>query len=271
MEGIILAIVLVLITVGTTLVTFVGPWTLPMLASNWGSIDLMMIVTTLVTFIAFIAVNGVMAYFIFRYRHRADQKAAYLVDDHRLEKILIVITSIGIVALLAPGLFVYSSLINPPSDAHTVEVVSQQWQWGYRYPGADGKLGRTNIRLVSAKNPLGVDVKDPASQDDVLITPSPSSQLHLPIDKPVQFQLRAKDVLHSFYVPQFRVKIDTVPGEVTRLWFTPNTIGAFEVLCAELCGINHYLMKSSVLIESEGNFQNWLKQQPTVGQTLGTK
>ena len=271
MEGIILAIVLVLIVVSTSIITFVGPWGLPELASNWGSIDIMIIITTIVTIIAFIAVNVVMAYFIYRYRHREGQKATYLVDDHRLEKILIVITSIGIVALLAPGLFVYSRLINPPANAHTVEVVSQQWQWGYRYPGADGKLGRTNITLVSPKNPLGIDVKDPASQDDIVVPPGPSSQLHLPIDKPVQLELRAKDVLHSFYVPKFRIKMDTVPGEITRTWFTPNTIGTFQVLCAELCGINHYQMKSEVVVQSDEEFQKWLQQQPTVSQTLGTK
>ncbi|MBI1742552.1 cytochrome c oxidase subunit II [Candidatus Acetothermia bacterium] len=269
MEGIILAIVLVLIVVGTTIITFVGPWGLPELASNWGSIDSMIIVTTIVTMIAFIAVNAVMAYFIYRYRHRDGRRAVYLVNDHRLEKILIIVTSIGIVFLLAPGLFVYSSFIQPPADALKLEVVSQQWAWAYRYPGADGKLGRSNIRFIDAKNSLGVDLKDPAGQDDVAI--SAGGTLHLPVNKPVELELRAKDVLHSFYVPQFRVKMDTVPGGITRLWFTPNKAGTFEVLCAELCGIGHYKMKSSVIVESEEEFQKWLKQQPTVSQTLGTK
>jgi cytochrome c oxidase subunit 2 len=271
MEGIILAIVLFVITIATSLVTFLGPWGLPVLASNWGSIDAMMIVTTIVTVIAFIGVNGVMGYYIYRYRSRQGQKATYLVDDHKLEKILIGITSIGIIALLAPGLFVYSKIINPPSDAHTIEVISQQWKWGYRYAGADGKLGHTNPKLITSKNLLGIDLKDPNSLDDVFFEPTENSQLHLPINKAVKIELRSNDILHSFYVPQFRVKIDTVPGEVTHLWFTPNLVGRFEVLCAELCGIRHYKMKSHVIVQSEGDFQNWLKQQPTVAQVLGNK
>jgi len=271
MEGIILAIVLFVIVIGTSLITFFGPWGLPVLASNWGTIDAMMIITTIVTIIAFIGVNGVMAYYIYRYRGQPGKKALHLVDDHKLEKILIGITSVGIIALLAPGLFVYSKIINPPSDAHTIEVFSQQWDWGYRYPGADGKLGRTHFKLTSLKNPLGIDIKDPASQDDIFLNPTDIPALHLPVNKPVKMELRAKDTLHSFYVPKFRVKIDTVPGEVTHLWFTPNLTGKFEVLCAELCGIDHYKMKSEVIVQSEEDFQNWLKQQPTVAQVLGTK
>jgi cytochrome c oxidase subunit 2 len=269
MEGIILALVLAVLVIGSSIITFFGPWGLPQLASNWGTIDAMIVVTTVVTVIAFIAVNIVMAYFIYRYRHREGQRAVYLVDNHRLEKVLIGVTSIGIVALLAPGLFVYSSIISPPVEAHKIEVFSQQWAWGYRYPGQDGKLGRTDIRLINAKNSLGVDAKDPASQDDIVIPPG--GQLHLPVNKAVQLELRAKDVLHSFYVPQFRIKMDTVPGEVTHTWFTPTTIGTFEVLCAELCGLAHYKMKSLVIVESEEKFQEWLKQQPTVSQTLGAK
>jgi cytochrome c oxidase subunit 2 len=269
MEAAILALVLALIVIGSSLITFVGPWGLPPLASNWGTIDAMIVITTVVTVLAFIGVNGVMAYFIYRYRAQTGKKAVYLVDHHRLEKTLIWITSVGIIILLAPGLFVYSHLISPPADAHTVEVVSQQWLWSYRYPGEDSRLGRTDLQLISARNALVVDIEDPASHDDVVI--EPGGELHLPLNKPVRMELRAKDVLHSFYVPQFRIKIDTVPGQVTHLWFTPTVTGTFEVLCAELCGIAHYKMKSSVKVESEEDFQNWLTQQPTVAQTLGKK
>ncbi len=267
MQGIALAIVSILFVVVAVVVTVSGIWWLPPLASNWGALDTMLIITLIVTGVAFIGVNVALAYFLWRYRSRQGMKATFLPEHHRLEKWLIVLTGIGIVILVAPGLFVYSNFIRPPQDALVVEVLSQQWMWSYRYPGQDGKLGGANPKLISAENPFGMDLADPASQDDVLI--SPGGQLHLPVGKPVLLELRSKDVLHSFYVPQFRIKMDTVPGLVTRLWVTPTETGTFEVLCAELCGIGHFNMQGHLIVESETEFQKWLTEQPTVSQTMG--
>ncbi len=269
MQGIALAIVLVGIVLGAVLVTLSGIWWLPPLASNWGSIDTMLIITLVVTGLAFIGVNVVLAYFVFRYRVKEGQTAIFLPDQPKLEKVLLYITSLGIIVLLAPGLFVYSRFISPPREAMVVEVVGQQWTWGYRYPGGDEQLGRADPRLIGPQNPFGLDLDDPASQDDILI--APGGQLHLPVGKPVLLEIRAKDVLHSFYVPQFRIKMDAVPGLVTKLWFTPTKTGTFEVLCAELCGIGHFNMKSAVVVEGPEEFERWLKEQPTVAQTLGPR
>jgi cytochrome c oxidase subunit 2 len=268
MQGIALAIVSVLFVVGALAVTFSGIWWLPPLASNWGSLDTMLVITLIVTGVAFVGVNVALAYFVFRYRHREGSQAVFQPEHHKLERTLIILTTIGIVVLLAPGLFVYSEFIHAPSDAMVVDVVGQQWTWGYRYAGSDGVLGRTDPRRIGPQNLFGIDPEDPAGQDDVLVYPG--GALHLPLGRPILLELRAKDVLHSFYVPQFRIKMDTVPGLVTHLWFIPTKTGTFEVLCAELCGIGHFNMKSAVVVESEQEFENWLQQQPTVTQTLST-
>ena len=142
--------------------------------------------------------------------------------------------------MLIPGLFVWPQFVTVPSDAAEVEVVSQQWQWNFRLPGKDGKLGKSDTRNVTPENPLGLDANDPDGQDDVIVE---AADLHLPIDKPVKMLLRSIDVLHDFYVPEFRAKMDMIPGSVTYYWFTPTRTGTFEVLCAELCGQGHAFMR----------------------------
>lgn len=265
MQGPALAIVIVLLVAAAVLVTVLGVWWLPPLASNWGTIDTMLVITLVITGIAFVAVHLVIAYFVVRYRGARAKQAEFIPDNPKLEKILIGATALGIVVLLAPGLFVYSRFIRPPADPLVVEVLGQQWTWSYRLPGADGELGRADPELF-AQNPFGVDVDDPKAGDDVLVFPG--SPLHLPVGRPVLFQIRAKDVLHSFFVPQFRVKMDAVPGLVTQIWVTPTETGTFEVLCTELCGIGHFNMKSAIVVESEAEFEDWLRDQTTVSQAL---
>jgi cytochrome c oxidase subunit 2 len=121
-------------------------------------------------------------------------------------------------------------------------------------------LGTVNARNVSAENPLGLNPEDPNGQDDVIIE---NDDLHLPIGKPVKMLLRSIDVLHDFYVPEFRSKMDMVPGSVTYFWFTPTRTGTFEVLCAELCGIAHAQMRSKVIVQEERDYHAWLEKQQT--------
>jgi cytochrome c oxidase subunit II len=171
---------------------------------------------------------------------------------------------VGIAAMLAPGLFVWAKFVNPPENAMVVEVVGRQWHWGFRFPGKDGALGTVDAPYVSDQNPFGVNPNDPKGQDDVLIS---SPELHLPIGKPVKTVLRSLDVLHNFTVPQFRVKMDLVPGQVTYVWFTPTRPGKFDLLCEELCGIAHFAMRGKVVAEEESAFQAWLSSYPTFAQS----
>ena len=166
--------------------------------------------------------------------------------------------------MLAPGLAVWAKFVTPPPDASIVEVVGQQWAWSYRFPGRDGELGASDMKLVTLDNPLGVDPMDPKSGDDVIVI---SPELHLPVGKDVKFLLRAKDVNHQFAVPQFRVKMDMVPGMVTHFWLRPTRTGSFDALCEQLCGVARFAMRGRVVVDEEPVFQEWLAAQPTFSQT----
>ena len=261
-----LAVVLILLVVGSLVFHFLSPWTFTPLASNWAMVDFTIDVTFWVTGAVFVAVNLFMAYCVIKFRNkRKEQKSAYEPENKPLETWLTVVTTIGVAAMLAPGLFVWAKFVEVPEEAHEVEAVGQQWHWTYRYPGEDGKFGEVDAERISADNPFGMDPDDPNGRDDVLVM---HPEARLPIDKPVKMVLRAKDVLHNFTVPQFRVKMDLVPGMQTFMWFTPNQTGRFEVLCEELCGIAHFAMRGAVIVEEQDAFDAWLAEQPTYAETI---
>lgn len=259
-----IVIVLILLVIATVVFHFVSPWYFTPIASNWSSIDDTIDLTLVITGLVFVLVNLFLAYCIYHYRHDKKKRSHYDPENHKLEIGLTVITSIGVAAMLAPGLFVWAEFVNVPKEAHYIEAVGQQWQWSFRTPGKDGVLGKVDSRFVSASNPFGMDPKDETGQDDVLVS---GNEVHLPIDKPVKLLLRSKDVLHNFTVPQFRVKMDLVPGMVTYVWLTPTRTGSFEILCEELCGIAHFVMRGRVIVESEKDYESWLTTQPTYAET----
>ena len=165
--------------------------------------------------------------------------------------------------MLTPGLFVWHQFVTVPADAREVEIVGRQWQWSYRLPGRDGKMGTSDIRHISPDNPLGLNPHDADGQDDVVVE---AEDLHLPVGKPVKVLLRSIDVLHDFYVPEFRAKMDMIPGSVTYFWFTPTRTGTFDVLCAELCGVGHAVMRGRVVVQSEADHAAWLSGRRTFAQ-----
>ncbi|MFT6776180.1 MAG: cytochrome c oxidase subunit 2 [Paraglaciecola sp.] len=260
-----IAIALILIVIGSVVFHFLSPWVMTPLASNWGSIDDTMLITFIITGIVFIAINFFIAFAVIKYRHDKNRKAKYEPENKKLEIWLTIVTSIGIIAMLAPGLVVYSDFVNVPQDASVVEVVGQQWSWSFRFPGDDKQLGKSAIKHISIDNPFGVDPLDPVGQDDVLVI---GNRLALPIHKPVKILMRSKDVLHDFYVPQFRVKMDMVPGSVSYIWLTPTVVGEFEILCAEFCGLGHFNMRGYVEVMDQQNFDNWLLTHPTFATSL---
>ena len=258
-----IAIVLVLLVVGTVLFHIFNPWWFTPIASNWQMIDDTVDLTVWVTGLVFIAINLFVALAVFRFRHREGSKAAYEPENKKLEWWLTIFTTVGIIALLAPGLFVWAKFVAVPQDAVEVEVVGQQWNWSYRFPGPDGTFGATDANFFSSDNPFGMDPDDPAGQDDLLV---PGNELHLPVDTPIKVLARSKDVLHNFAVPQFRVKMDMVPGMVTHFWFTPTATGSYDVLCMELCGIGHYLMRARVVVDEQQDFDQWLADRSSFAE-----
>jgi len=260
------AIVFILLVIGSIAFHLVSPWWFTPLASNWGTIDLTVDITFWVTGAVFIAVNLFMAYAVIRYRNRGANSppARYEPENPKLELWLTIFTAIGVAAMLAPGLYVWNDFVHVPDEAWEFEVVGEQWRWTYRLPGKDNKLGTSDAKFVSLTNPLGVNPRDPHGQDDLIIL---SNTVHIPIDKPVKANLRAKDVLHNFAVAEFRVKMDLVPGLVTYLWLTPTRTGTFDVLCEELCGLGHFTMRGKVTVDTQEDFDAWQAQQMTFAET----
>ena len=260
-----IAIAFVLIAIASVLFHFLSPWWFTPAASNWGSIDTTVNITMIITGVVFVLINLFIAYSVVRFRYRKGRRSNFEPENKKLERWLIGLTSLGILAMLAPGLFVYSEFVNPPKTASVFEVLGQQWKWSFRFPGKDGELGKTSPRHINSENPFGLNLDDPDGQDDILIN---SSELHLPVNKPFIVTLRSTDVLHDFYVPQLRAKMDLVPGMVTSFWFTPTKIGKYEILCAELCGVGHFTMRGLIRVEPDADFQTWLAAQPTFAQTI---
>jgi cytochrome c oxidase subunit 2 len=257
------AVVLILLVVGSIIFHVLSPWWFTPLASNWAMVDVTMDITFYVTGLVFVAVNLFMAYCVIKFRYKKEARATYEPENAKLENWLTFLTAIGVAAMLTPGLLVWAKFVDVPDEAHVVEAVGQQWHWTYRYPGEDGKFGEVDAERISDDNPFGIDPDDPNGQDDVLVY---DPEAHLPVDKPVKFLLRSKDVLHNFTVTEFRVKMDLVPGTDTFLWLTPTVEGRFEVLCEELCGIAHHTMRGAVIVEPQEDFESWLAQQPTWAQ-----
>ena len=258
-----LAVVIVLLVVGSVIFHFMSPWWFTDLAADWGSMDFVIDVTFWVTGFVFIILNLFLAYCVYRFRQKDGHKAVYEPENTSLESILSIVTAVGVVAMLAPGLYVWAIFVTPPENSYDFEVIGQQWQWSFRYPGADGVLGTADTLFVTESNPWGVNPEDPNGQDDVVID---GPEAHLPVNTPIRALLRSKDVLHNYTITQFRVKMDLVPGLVSFLWFTPTVTGSYDILCEELCGIGHHVMRGKMVIDEQADFEAWLAQQQTFAQ-----
>ena len=259
------AILVLLVVVGTVVFHFWSPWWWTEIASNWGYVDDTIIVTFWITGVVFIAVLLFVVYCMVRFRHKEGQKADYEPENTKLEWWLTGLTTIGVAGMLTPGLFVWGQFVSVPGEAVEVEVLGQQWTWAYRLPGEDGLLGTSDTKNITFENPFGVNPDDPNGQDDVLIE---SDELHLELDQPVKVLLRSIDVLHNFYVPQFRAKMDMVPGAVTYYWLTPTRTGTFDILCFELCGVGHHAMRGLVVVDEPADYETWVNEHPTFAEAM---
>jgi cytochrome c oxidase subunit 2 len=262
------ALILVLVAVGSVLFHFLSPWWFTPIASNWNYIDATVNITFWIAGFAFSAIVLFIAYCVFRFRHSDGRRAAFDPETKWLESWLGIATAAGVTAMLVPGLFVWYQFVTVPAGAAQFEVVGQQWQWSFRLPGKDGRLGRSDPQYVAADNPLGLDPNDPSGQDNVVIV---GDDLHLPVGKPVKLLLRSIDVVHDFWVPEFRAKMDLVPGLETYFWFTPTRTGTFEILCAGFCGVGHPQMRGNVVVDNEQDYQSWRQKQQTFAQLTATK
>jgi cytochrome c oxidase subunit 2 len=245
LQGLLFALATVALVVVSTLY-FTRPW-MPSLFSDRASIDHAIWISLVLTGVVFILTNLLLAWFSWRYQDEAGARAIYWHDNPRLEWTWTLVTAAILFVILFNALGLWANINSPaPADAALVEVTGQQFAWNVRYPGKDGILGRTDMRLASQDNLIGLDRNDPASADDILLL----NQLYLPKDRPVRVRVRSMDVIHSFFLPNFRVKQDAMPGIVTEIWFTPKQLTdpekPLEIACAEHCGLGHYRMRGQV-------------------------
>jgi cytochrome c oxidase subunit 2 len=237
------------------------PWWFPQLASvRGGDIDGVFSAVLIVTGIAFVGVQGVLGYFVARYGTRGTERAGYWHDNPKAEAGLLIGTAVIMTVLVFMGQRVWASIYftDAPPGSLEVQVTGQQFAWNFHYAGPDGVFGRTDATLITTDgtNEVGLDRKDPAAKDDIVVT----NEMHIVVGKPVKVRLRSKDVIHSFFLPNMRVKQDAVPGMSILVWLEPTRAGDFELACAELCGAQHYRMKAKLVVEkSEQDLNNWIK------------
>lgn len=202
----------------------------------------------------FVLTQAVYIYYLVKYRKRPGTKAHYSHGNNKLEVIWTAIpTAIFI------GLVIYSNRLwgdlhsEPPADAVKIDVVGYQFGWDMRYPGADGRLGRVDVNTYSVENKFGLVADDSAGDDDFS-----STEIVIPVGKPVHIYLHSRDVIHSFYVPEFRLYQAAVPGRtIAWVWFEATRTGNFQLACSQICGSGHYNMKAPIRVVTQEEFNKW--------------
>jgi len=257
-----LACAFALLPLLTVLGFLLVPWRPPIASVEGEGVDRVLNYLLLATGLVLVVGHVVLCGFVWKYGDGGP--SGYARPKGRVELLwslgpVIVISLLAEVGVLVFGAPVWHQLyIERPKDPFRVEVVGKQFEWIVRYPGKDGVFGRTDARLVhDQRNPIGLDEKDPAAKDDILVR----GTLRMPESADAELRLRAHDVIHSFFVPQFRVKQDLIPGFPTRLRMRPTAKGTYEVACAELCGLGHYRMRGLVEVMDKKEYADWLAGQ----------
>jgi cytochrome c oxidase subunit II len=230
-------------------------------AADAARIDRVLLLVHVLMAALFIGWGLFFAYVLVRFRRRAHPAAQYHgVRGRWATTVEVGVLAAEVVLLAFFSIPVWSSRVDafpPESGSTVVRVVAEQFAWNVHYPGVDRRFGRTDLALVSPDNPLGLDRADAAARDDVTTI----NELHLPVGVPAIVYLSSKDVVHSFTLPQMRVKQDAIPGTVQPVWFTPAATGEWEIACSQLCGLAHYRMKGVYRIDTAVNFREWLASQ----------
>jgi cytochrome c oxidase subunit 2 len=252
-----LGLMLVVLTIATVwLIVGQDSWWFPPDYSTHGpAIDAQFMRTLTVVGIAFVLAQLALGYVVFRYGRRGNERAIYSHGSNRLEVTWTLITAAIFIALAVLGQRVWAQMHLQPASAEAVKVhvVGQQFQWNFHYPGPDKVFGRVDPKKIddSSLNFVGLDMTDAGAADDAQLT-----TLAVPVNRPVELTLRSKDVIHSFFVPNLRFKQDTVPGMSILMHFTATKVGRYEIPCAELCGNNHFNMKSFLLVLPENEYSD---------------
>ncbi len=245
-------------------------YTLPVASIHGKITDSLFWITMGITVVAFVIISIAMFWFTYKYRYNPNRRAEFISDNHKLEILWTVVPAIVLALLIFKGLRVWNDITEPAGkEAEVIELIGQQWLWSARYPGVkDNQLGDCNYKLIDASNEFGLDLTDKNTFDDFK-----SLELHLPKGKEVLLKIKAKDVLHSVFLPHFRVKMDAVPGMYTYFKFTPtkttqemrdetgNPKFNYEMACTEICGKGHFSMRFPVVVDEVEVYEKWKAAQ----------
>jgi cytochrome c oxidase subunit 2 len=230
-------------------------------SAHAAEIDQMTVLVHWLMAVLFVGWGLFFVFVIFRFRRGANPRASYTGAKGKISKGLeVAIAVIEVVLLVFYAIPAWAKRVTRlPSESESVvvRIVGEQFAWNIHYPGPDGRFGRTDIRRVTADNPLGLDRTDPNAKDDITTI----NQLFLPENRPAIVQLSSKDVIHSFGLIEMRVKQDAIPGMTMPVWFIPTRRGDYEIACSQLCGLGHFRMRGFVTIQSEAEFRKWLDDQ----------
>jgi cytochrome c oxidase subunit 2 len=234
---------------------------LPVAASaHAAELDNMNALVHWIMLVLFLGWGGFFIYTLVRFRRGRSPKADYMGARSHFsswtEVAVGIAEAILLIAFAIPAWSLRVDALPPESEATVVHVVAEQFAWNVHYPGPDGEFGATDPKLVNPDNPLGLDRKSMHAADDITTI----NQLNLPIDKPVIVYLTSKDVIHSFGLPNFRVKQDAIPGVMAPVWFVPNRAGDYEIACSQLCGLGHFRMRGFVTVQSDEEFKKFLAE-----------
>jgi len=256
-----------------------SPLMLPVSASEHGvTIDNLMSVNWIVLFITFLITQILLFFFAFKYRFNKNRRSFYFHDNIKLEAVWTIIPTVVLAALIVTGLREWNNITNKSDkmEGLKIQVYAKQFDFTARYAGIDKNLGRSNFRLISDVNSLGVDSLDKFASDDII-----SKELVMPKGAEIELVINSRDVIHSVYLPHFRVQMNAVPGMTTRFSFKPTMTTAemqketknpkfeYVMLCNKVCGVAHYNMKMPVRVVEMAEYQNWLKMQPLVFPVAG--
>lgn len=238
-------------------------------------IDFSFNLTTLFTGIVFVATHIMLFWFSYKYRGNKTRVAYYYPENNKLEMIWTIIPAIVLTILIVIGLYNWFRITSPTPATQVVEVTGKQFNWIFRYPGKDGKLGKKDFKLIDDVNSVGVDFNDPEAMDDFIY----NGEMRVVVGQPVLLKINSRDVIHNVGIPYFSVKMDAVPGMPTYFQFTPlytteemakktgNPNFQYEIACDALCGRGHSSMKAIVVVETPEKFKEWYDKQPSFYET----
>ena len=236
-------------------------WLPPAASAHAGEIDFVLLLVHILMFALFAGWTLYFTWVLFRFRRKRQPSADPRGATGRLAVFVeagVVIAEVVLLVVFALPLWFQRTSARPNDpNAIVIRVVAEQFVWNVHYPGGDGQFGPASVGLISPTNPLGLDRSSSTGRDDIVLL----SQIHLPVNRPVIIQLSTKDVIHSFGLPEMRVKQDAIPGFVMPVWFIPNRVGDYEIACSQLCGLGHFRMRGFVNIKSEADYKAFLDEE----------